>query len=88
MNTSRKYSKSHSASRLILAVSLAVIAAGGILQQSRAQVYSGEDQERRVRALQSEVHWWKSLTEAQAEAKKEHKMIFWVQMLGDMDGTT
>lgn len=54
----------------------------------RAEVFSGEDQERRVRTLQTDIHWYKSMTEAEAEAKKEHKMIFWVQMLGDMDGTT
>jgi len=42
----------------------------------------------RTEQLVSEIKWNRNLAQAEAEAKKQGKMIFWVQMLGDINGTT
>lgn len=34
------------------------------------------------------ICWQTSLLEAQAKAKKEGKLVFWMHMLGTMDGAT
>lgn len=47
-----------------------------------AEAYQRESQ------LVREIPWYKSLPQAEAIAQKQGKMIFWVQMLGDMAGAT
>jgi hypothetical protein len=34
------------------------------------------------------MHWHTSLEDAQAEAKKTGKLVFWIHMLGTMEGAT
>ncbi len=52
------------------------------------QVLSTGIVEERVKDLTTQIHWYKNLKEAEAVAKTQNKMIFWVQMLGDIDGGT
>ncbi len=52
------------------------------------QVLSTSIVEERVKDLTTQIHWYKSLKEAEVEAQAQHKMIFWLQMLGDIDGGT
>jgi len=42
----------------------------------------------RTEQLVSEIQWNRNLSQAEAQARKQGKMIFWVQMLGDINGTT
>jgi hypothetical protein len=51
-------------------------------------IVPGTEASSRVSELTSEINWNHSLGQAQATAKKEGKMIFWVQMLGDIAGGT
>jgi len=34
------------------------------------------------------INWYTSLPDAEAEAKKEGKLVFWLHMLGTIDGAT
>jgi hypothetical protein len=34
------------------------------------------------------INWYTSLDQARAEAKKEGKLVFWLHMLGTIDGAT
>ena len=43
--------------------------------------------EAKVQRLADQVHWHTSLDEAKNQAQKENKPIFWVHVLGDLDGT-
>jgi hypothetical protein len=36
----------------------------------------------------SRINWLTSLEEAKQTAKKEHKLIVWIHMLGNIDGFT
>jgi len=38
--------------------------------------------------LTSELHWYRSLSEAEADASREHKLVFWLHMLGNIEGKT
>lgn len=42
--------------------------------------------EKRVAKLTEKVHWLRDLDEAKALAQKEKKPIFWLHVLGDLDG--
>jgi hypothetical protein len=42
--------------------------------------------ERRVEKLKDQIHWSTSLDEAKAAAKAQKKPIFWIHLLGDLDG--
>ncbi|MBI3270690.1 MAG: hypothetical protein HYZ53_16925 [Planctomycetes bacterium] len=49
---------------------------------------SGEQTEAKVDKLVHNLAWQKNLEDAKALAKKSGKMIFWMHILGDLDGTT
>jgi hypothetical protein len=44
--------------------------------------------EKQVHKLTTKVHWYDSLEEVAAKAKKENKLILWLHALGDLDGST
>lgn len=54
----------------------------------KPQLIEGAEAQQRVNHLTKELQWFHSLPQAQATAQKQGKMIFWVQMLGDMAGAT
>ena len=64
--------------------SLLLIAAGGREKKS----VSSDVASRRAAALTSSIPWKSSIDEALAEAKAEGKLVFWIHMLGSIDGTT
>jgi hypothetical protein len=51
-------------------------------------IVPGSEASNRVSELTTEINWNHNLGQAEATAKKQGKMIFWVQMLGDMAGGT
>lgn len=68
-----------------------LVATTGLLlipSDARSQVVSGDEAKDHVRSLTGDIHWYHSLTQAEEAAGKQEKMIFWVQMLGSLDGTT
>jgi hypothetical protein len=48
----------------------------------------GEDTSRQTAELTKDIAWKATLDEAKAAAKKDGKLIFWLHILGDLDGTT
>ena len=52
------------------------------------RVLSGEVVQDRVVGLTTAIPWCHSLSQAQSVARQEGKMIFWVHMLGKIDGAT
>ena len=53
-----------------------------------ARLAKGTELKRRVRRVVKELDWHKSLDAAVTESRKIGKPIFWLQMLGDLDGPT
>lgn len=52
------------------------------------RMVSGEEALQRVRTLTTEIPWYTSLSKAQTIARQQDKPIFWVHMLGPLNGLT
>jgi hypothetical protein len=52
------------------------------------KVLQGEVCSARVHALTTAIDWQKNLDDAEEIARKENKLIFWMHMLGKIDGAT
>jgi hypothetical protein len=55
---------------------------------SARPVLTGEVAEERVKELTTAIDWQDNLREAEAQAQKSGKLIFWMHMLGHIDGAT
>jgi len=74
---------------LTVALSLGMAVAGWLPFEALAQrVVPGYLAQERVEKLTSEIQWHDKLPDALAEAQREGKLVFWVQMLGKIDGAT
>ena len=51
-------------------------------------VIPGDQAQRNTSRLVKQIHWTQSLAEAQTQARKEGKLVFWMHMLGSMEGST
>ena len=47
---------------------------------------SGPQVAERVEKVMKSIDWQESLAAAQAKAQKEKKLVFWLQLVGDLDG--
>jgi len=72
---------------IVLCLGAAVIA-GQTPPASAQRVVPSYESQQRVSRLTSEIHWYHQLADAQRDAEREGKLIFWVQMLGQIDGAT
>jgi hypothetical protein len=52
------------------------------------QIMPGEEAMQHVNLLTSQITWYHSLAQAEQVARQQNKMIFWIQMLGDISGAT
>lgn len=52
------------------------------------QMVTGAQNTERTNRLTSEIRWHRSLAQAQEDARRDGKLIFWVNMLGTMSGAT
>ena len=57
-------------------------------QAKGPMILPGAQAGERVSELTSQIQWYHSLAQAQEAARQQNKMIFWVQMLGDISGAT
>jgi hypothetical protein len=74
---------------LTAALALGTVLAGWLPLDALAQrVVPGYVAQQRVERLTAEIHWYNRLPDALAEAQREGKLVFWVQMLGQIDGAT
>lgn len=52
------------------------------------RVLQGAVCSQRIHQLTNDIDWHKSLSKAQEDARREGKLVFWVHMLGKIDGAT
>ena len=52
------------------------------------KVYTGEVCTTQVHKLTADINWQTKLNVAENEAQKDNKLIFWMHMLGKIDGAT
>ncbi len=69
-----------------LAVAVSIFALIGVIPTAHAQghleKYDGKTVAKNVKSVMSGYQWMESLGAAQAVAKKKHKMVFYLQMVG------
>ena len=58
----------------------------GVEKKDTGRVIPGEVVEKKVQKLTEKIDWLSSLDDAKALAQKQHKPIFWLHALGDLDG--
>ena len=81
---------------LALAASLAILAPAeaGDRKEKKSSVptkgtaENGQDVKKDVAVLTTAISWKTSLADAKELARKEGKMVFWMHMLGDLNGAT
>ncbi len=56
--------------------------------QARPRILTGQVSQERVYDLTSKIHWHDSLSQAESVARQQGKLVFWIHMLGSLDGAT
>lgn len=64
-----------------IALGLALLAAA-----AEAQRYDGDTVAERTEVVMETFDWQKSLEDAKATAAKSGRSVFWMQLVGDLDG--
>jgi hypothetical protein len=76
-------------SALAATLALSSLLVPGLTPQALAEkVYNGEVCTVQVHKLTSDIKWETKLNAAEAEAAKDNKLVFWVHMVGKIDGAT
>jgi ABC-type sugar transport system substrate-binding protein len=76
-------------SALAATIALSSFIVPGLAPQAQAEkVYTGEVCTVAVHKLTSDIHWETKLNAAEAEAAKDNKLVFWMHMVGKIDGAT
>jgi hypothetical protein len=76
-------------SALLLSLSaVALLAAGGSKDKPPRGVVSRSAVGSAVERVTTRIAWRTSLEEALDQARREDKLVFWIQMLGRLDGVT
>jgi hypothetical protein len=52
------------------------------------QMITGSQNTERTNRLTGEIKWHRSVAQAQEDARREGKLVFWVNMLGTLSGAT
>jgi hypothetical protein len=73
---------------LLSAAALMTAASVSLPVQAGQTIMSGQVNHDNTAVLTSQMNWYHSLGQAETEAMRSNKLIFWVQMLGSMDGAT
>jgi len=75
--------------RSSFALSLATLMALAHPASARGpRMVDGNQAQQRVFKLSTEIEWHKDLNETLRQAQREGKLVFWVHMLGQIDGAT
>lgn len=52
------------------------------------KVLSGQVCSEQVEKLSNQINWYKNLSKAESAAQEQNKLIFWIHMVGKIDGAT
>ncbi len=73
--------------KLIVTAFAVFLFAGSVSAQDTITRYlTGEQVKTRTEALMKDIPWVNNLDELKAKARQENKLIFWMQIVGDLDG--
>ena len=74
--------------RKLTVAAFAVLLTTGALQAQNVsyKTWTGEQVKSNVDKMMSKINWGTALDELKKKAKAQKKMIFWVDIVGDIDG--
>ena len=74
--------------RKLTVAAVAVLLTTGVLhaQNVAYKTVTGEQVKLNVDKMMSKINWSKDLNELKKKAQAQKKMIFWVDIVGDLDG--
>ena len=74
--------------RKLTVAAVAVLLTTGVLhaQNVAYKTVTGEQVKQNVEKMKSKINWSKDLNELKKKAQAQKKMIFWVDIVGDLDG--
>lgn len=52
------------------------------------KIITGNIAHEQASKLTSEIHWYQNLSQAESSARSQGKLVFWMHMLGHLDGAT
>lgn len=70
------------------ALMAALCMASSIPALAAPRLMSGSVNESNVAQLTHQINWHSSLPQAETQAQREGKMVFWMHMLGQLSGAT
>ena len=72
----------------ILSVAVLCLGLGSELsaQHAARKIVAGAEVEKRTESLMKDLEWSRDFKELEKRAEKENKLMFWVQIVGDLDG--
>lgn len=73
---------------LLSALLVAGVSVNSMQAAHAEKVLQGEVCSANVHKLTSDIEWYKSLSKAEDAAREQGKLVFWVHMLGKIDGAT
>jgi len=72
--------------KLLTSAFLLLFISSTVSAQNIATKYvSGEQVKKNTEKVMSKIQWINDLDELKAEAQKQNKLIFWMQIVGDLD---
>ncbi|MDZ4835940.1 MAG: hypothetical protein SGJ27_19345 [Candidatus Melainabacteria bacterium] len=72
----------------LLLSTLALFATSPTEAAPAKHLITGSQNTERTNKLTSEIRWHRSVSQAQEDARREGKLVFWVNMLGTLSGAT
>ena len=72
--------------RIVLVTLVTVVAAGFASAQTFERRVKGDEVSRRTTTVVYPERWSSSLDELKVTAKKKKKLVFWLQLVGDLGG--
>jgi hypothetical protein len=72
--------------RLLIGIAFCLIASAAVAQ--KRPIVPPEEASGNVHRVLSEIHWNTNLASAEAQARREGKLVFLVHMKGKIDGMT
>ncbi len=67
---------------------IALLATAPADSANTRHLVTGAQNTERTNRLTSEIKWHRSVSQAEEDARREGKLVFWVNMLGSLSGAT
>jgi hypothetical protein len=72
----------------VFALASSLTMAVGAEAKMTSRIIDGSVAKGNIERVNNNIHWNSSLSQALDQARRENKMVLWIQMIGQMSGST